>query len=54
MDRQKKTLLRKVLDAALVVLILTVALPLALITISLALTYRGALYLLVSLRLLVK
>jgi hypothetical protein len=47
MNRQGKTLVRKVLDAALVVLIFTVALPLALVTIGLALLYRGALYLLV-------
>jgi len=47
MDRQGKTLVRKVLDAALVVLILAVALPLALVTIGLALLYRGALYRLV-------
>jgi hypothetical protein len=47
MNRQKKTLVTKVLDAALVVLIFTVALPLALVTIGLALLYRGALYLLV-------
>jgi hypothetical protein len=47
MDRQGKTLVRKALDAALVVLIVTVILPLALVTIGLALLYRGALYLLV-------
>jgi hypothetical protein len=47
MNRQGETLVRKVLDGALVVLILTVALPLALVTIGLALLYRGALYLLV-------
>jgi hypothetical protein len=47
MSRQGETLVRKVLDGALVVLILTVALPLALVTIGLALLYRGALYLLV-------
>jgi hypothetical protein len=47
MNRQGKTLARKVLDAALVVLIVTVALPLAVVTLGLALLYRGALYLLV-------
>ena len=47
MNRQGKTLTRRVLDAALVLLIFTIALPLALVTIGLALLYRGALYLLV-------
>jgi hypothetical protein len=47
MKGQGKTLARKVLDAALVVLIFTVALPLAVVTIGLALLYRSALYLLV-------
>ena len=47
MNRQKEPLLKKLLRAALVVLLLPLVLPLALITISLALLYRGALYLLV-------
>jgi hypothetical protein len=47
MNRQGKTLVRKVLEPSLVLLILTVAVPLALITIGLSLLYRGALYLLV-------
>jgi hypothetical protein len=47
MTRQKEPLLKKLRDAALVLLLLPFILPLAVITIGLALLYRIALYLLV-------
>jgi hypothetical protein len=47
MTRQKEPLLKRLRDAALVLLLLPLVLPLVLITISLAVLYRSALYLLV-------